>query len=234
MNFIEEAARWGVLLNEQQQEQFARYLALLLAWNERLNLTAIRDPAGIELRHFLDSLTCATVTGSLDQQKVIDIGSGAGFPGLPLKILYPTMRLTLVDSVAKKCHFLEAVVNELGLKEVVVCSGRAEELGQMATYREQYDWVLARGVAELRILAEYLLPLCRPGGHALAQKGANPTEEIAASEQALKRLGGGRPILYPVQLPGREQPHSLILIEKIANTSPTYPRRPGIPSKRPL
>ena len=234
MNFVEEAAHWGFLLNEQQQGQFARYLALLMAWNERLNLTAIRDPAGIERRHFLDSLTCATVTGPLDRQKVIDIGSGAGFPGLPLKILYPAMQLTLVDSVAKKCHFLEAVVDELGLEEVVVCSGRAEELGQMAIYREQYDWALARGVAELRILAEYLLPLCRPGGHALAQKGPNLAEEIAASEQAIKQLGGGRPTIYPVQLPGREQPHSLLRIEKIINTPTIYPRRPGIPAKRPL
>lgn len=234
MNFIEEVARWGVLLNDQQQAQFADYLALLLAWNDRLNLTAIRDPAGIKLRHFLDSLTCATITGNLDQQKVIDIGSGAGFPGLPLKILYPAMRLTLVDSVAKKCHFLEVVAQELGLKEVEVISGRAEALGQMVTYREQYDWVLARGVAELRILAEYLLPLCRLGGHILAQKGPSLTEEIAASEQALNQLGGGRPAIYPVQLPGREQPHSLVLIEKIANTPAIYPRRPGIPAKRPL
>lgn len=234
MNFVEEAARWGFPLTEPQQEQFARYLALLLAWNEQLNLTAIRDPAGIELRHFLDSLTCATVTGNLEQQKVIDIGSGAGFPGLPLKILYPTLQLTLVDSVAKKCHFLQTVVNELGLKGVTVVSGRAEELGHIVIHREQYDWALARGVAELRILAEYLLPLCRPGGHALAQKGPNPTEEIAASVHALQQLGGGRPTVYPVQLPGREHPHSLIVIKKIANTPTNYPRRPGIPAKRPL
>lgn len=234
MNFVEEAARWGFPLTEQQQGQFAQYLALLLAWNERLNLTAIRDPAGIELRHFLDSLTCATVTGNLDQQKMIDIGSGAGFPGLPLKILYPTLQLTLVDSVAKKCHFLQTVANELGLNGVKVISGRAEELGQMTMYREQYDWALARGVAELRILAEYLLPFCQPGGHALAQKGPNPVEEVAASDQALQKLGGGRPTIYPVQLPGREQPHSLIVIKKIANTPANYPRRPGIPAKRPL
>ena len=146
------ARAFGLLLTPAQLDQFAIYEALLLEWNERVSLTAIRDPREIRIRHFLDSLTCATATGPLDGRALVDVGSGAGFPGLPLKILYPTLQLTLVESVAKKARFLQRVAEALGLSDVVVMAERAETLGQDATFREQFDWAVARAVAELRTL----------------------------------------------------------------------------------
>lgn len=230
----EQAAAFGLALTPPQLAQFARYEELLLAWNEQLNLTAIRDPAGIRLRHFLDSLTCATVTGDLSGQRLIDVGSGAGFPGLPLKLLYPSLHLVLVESVGKKARFLKAVVADLALTGVAVLAERAELLGQQPAHREQYDWVVARSVAELRILVEYLLPLCRVGGQVLAQKGTSAAAEAAQAAPAIATLGGNTPHLTPVQLPGRDQPHYLLTIPKIHPTPAGYPRHPGLPAKRPL
>ena len=177
-NFAAQAAALGAPLLPSQVVQFAAYEALLLEWNERIALTAIREPGHLRVRHFLDALSCAAATGPLDGQSLIDIGSGAGFPGLPLKILYPDLRLTLVDSVAKKARFLGLVAAELGLREVTVIAKRAEVLGQDPIHREQYDWATARAVAELRVLAELLLPLCRVGGRVLAQKGGSAAEEL--------------------------------------------------------
>lgn len=228
------ASPWGIDLSAQQIDQFATYETLLIEWNTRMNLTAIRDPAGIRTRHFLDALTCSTVTGNLNNQHLIDIGTGAGFPGLPLKILYPNLHLTLVDSVAKKTKFLQAIVDTLALPHVTILTERAETLGQHPAYRAQFDWVVARAVAQFRILAEYLLPLCRPKGHILAQKGHTAPQEAEQASQALTILGGSPPTIHPITLPGRHTPHHLIISQKIAPTPPRYPRRPGIPTKRPL
>jgi 16S rRNA (guanine527-N7)-methyltransferase len=228
------AASFGLNLTDEQLAQFAVYEALLLEWNERISLTAIREPRAIRIRHFLDSLSCATVTGPLNGQSLIDVGSGAGFPGLPLKILYPAIRLTLVDSVAKKTRFLELVVGELGLREVTVITGRAEALGREIAHREQYDWVVARAVAELRVLAEYLLPLARVGGFALAQKGDSARPESVAAAQAVALLGGGEVTITSIHLPETDQTHNLVLIPKVRPTAARYPRRPGVPAKRPL
>jgi len=164
MNGIEQAEQIGVRLTAVQQEQFAQYLAILMDWNGRMNLTAVREPAAIETRHFLDSLTCAPLTGDLNGKRLIDVGTGAGFPALPLKILYPTMQLTLVESVGKKTRFLQAVVDELALPDVTILQERAEALGQQHAHREQYDWAVARAVAALPTLVEYLLPFCKVGG----------------------------------------------------------------------
>ena len=172
-DFVRETAVFGITLSPEQVSQFATYQSLLLDWNQRMNLTAIREPRQIQQRHFLDALTCSLATGVLNGRSLIDVGTGAGFPGLPLKILFPDLRLTLVESVVKKTRFLEAVVAELGLNDVTIVSERAEQLGQDAVHRGQYDWAVARAVAELRVLVEYLLPFCRLGGFVLAQKGAN-------------------------------------------------------------
>lgn len=228
------AAGFGLRLVEEQLVLFARYQALLLQWNERINLTAIREPELIQQRHFLDSLTCATVTGDLNGRSLIDVGAGAGFPGLPLRILYPQSHLTLVESVQKKARFLEAVVAELGLANVRIVAERAEVLGQQAVYRGQYDWAMARGVAEMRVLVEYLLPFCRIGGHMLAQKGESAAGETAAAAAAIAELGGAAPQLYSIQLPGHSERHNLVVIKKGAPTPARYPRRPGIPARRPL
>lgn len=228
------ARAFGLELDASQLARFAAYESLLLAWNERISLTAIRQPRDIRIRHFLDSLSCATVTGPLDGRSLIDVGSGAGFPGLPLKILYPSLQLTLVDSVAKKTRFLELVAAELGLDGVVVVTERAETLGQASAFRARFDWATGRAVAELRVLAELLLPLCRVGGSVLAQKGDSATAEVAAAGPAIATLGGGPATITTVRLPETEQTHYLVLIPKVAPTDGRYPRRAGIPAKRPL
>jgi 16S rRNA (guanine527-N7)-methyltransferase len=228
------AAALGAPLSAEQVAQFAAYEALLLEWNERIALTAIREPRQVRVRHFLDALSCAAATGPLDGQSLIDVGSGAGLPGLPLKILYPDLRLTLVDSVAKKARFLELVVAELGLQEVTVIAERAEVLGQAPAHRERYDWATARAVADLRVLAELLLPLCRLSGRALAQKGDGAAEELAAAAPAIAVLGGGASRLIPVHLPETAATHYLVVIDKAAATDARYPRRAGVPAKRPL
>lgn len=235
---MEELAHWaseyGIALDALQLEQFALYEALLLEWNERISLTAIRDPREIRIRHFLDSLTCALATGSLDGRALVDVGTGAGFPGLPLKILYPGLALTLVDSVAKKARFLERVAGALGLTDVIVITDRAEALGQLPAYREQFDWATGRAVAELRVLAELLLPLCRVGGHMVAQKGESAYVEVDAAAGAVAALGGSAPDITAVRLPETDQTHYLVVISKVAATDRRYPRRAGMPAKRPL
>ena len=234
---VQQAAELGLTVTTTQQHQFEQYLALLLAWNERMNLTAIREPEEIVTRHFLDGLSCALVTADLNQSRLIDVGTGAGFPGLPLKILYPELQLTLVDSVAKKTDFLRAVVAELGLTGVTVVAERAEIIGRLPQHRAQYDWAVARAVAELRVLLEYLLPLCRPGGHLLAQKGASAEQEVAEAGPALQTLGGQVVQVRPVQLPPPAEPttpHYIVVVAKQAATPDRYPRRVGIPTKRPL
>ena len=235
---MKDLAQWaevfGIPLSPAQLVQFAAYEALLLEWNDRISLTAIRQPRAIRLRHFLDALTCATATGPLDGQTLIDVGSGAGLPGLPLKILYPGLRLTLVDSVAKKARFLELVAAELELTDVTVLAERVETLGHDPALREQFDWAVGRAVAEMRVLAEYLLPFCRQGGRLLAQKGESAALEVAAAAHALAELGGGAVTLASVQLPETAEGHTLVVVEKIRPTPDRYPRRPGIPAKRPL
>ena len=234
LEFSKWAEALGAPLTQTQVVQFEQYQTLLLDWNERMNLTAVRQPVEIRIRHFLDSLSCAQVTGDLNGRTLIDVGTGAGFPGLPLKILFPQLQLTLVESVAKKGQFLQAVIDELGLVNVTVLTERAEQLGQAPQHRQQYDWAVARAVAELRVLAEYLLPLCRVGGKLLAQKGTGVQEEVQNAADAIKVLGGGASELEEVTLPQREQPHYFVIIAKVADTPVKYPRRVGVPSKRPL
>lgn len=228
------ARSFGIDLTSGQLDQFRAYESLLIEWNRRISLTAIREPRDIRIRHFLDSLTCTIVTGNLNGLAFIDVGTGAGFPGLPLKILYPESQLTLLESVGKKTKFLEIVIKELSLKNVTIITGRAEDTGHNPGHREQYDWAVARAVAELRVLAEYLLPLVRPGGYILAQKGESAANEIAAAQSAIIRCGGGKVSLTAVHLPETAQSHYLVVIDKIQPTGPALPRRTGIPSKRPL
>lgn len=223
---------WGLTLSQQQIDQFAHYAQELQSWNERLNLTAITDARGIYVRHFLDSLSCARSWGQAPST-LIDIGTGAGFPGLPLKILQPDLHLTLVESIAKKATFLRAVADELGLSNVDVQVARAETIGREPSQRERYDVVTARAVAELRVLAEYCLPLCRVGGLFLAPKGGQSQAEIAEAQQAIGLLGGAMTAITPVELPEVE-PRCVVVISKHSATPPAYPRAIGVPTKRPL
>jgi 16S rRNA (guanine527-N7)-methyltransferase len=226
------AAAWGLRLSPAQLGQFAVYAGELRRWNERVNLTAIADEPGIVARHFLDSLRCAQSWGD-SPGSLVDVGAGAGFPGLPLKLLRPELRLTLIESIAKKAAFLRHIVDLLGLTQVEIVVARAESVGREAAHRERYDVAVARAVAELRVLAEYCLPLCRVGGRFLAPKGAQVEGEARAAQTAIEQLGGRLAAIEAVQLPDLE-PRALVVVEKVAPTPPRYPRAPGVPAKRPL
>jgi 16S rRNA (guanine527-N7)-methyltransferase len=223
----------GLELTDHQIADFQLYSDGLLRANQEVNLTGIIDRPGIQIKHFLDSLSILAVLPP-GPARVVDVGSGPGFPGLPLKIVRPELELTLVEATGKKAAFCEAVVQKLGLRGVSVLKGRAEDLGQDPAHRETYDWALARAVAELSVLAEYLLPLVRLGGHALAQKGADAVLEAQAATGALGKLGGELAEVRPVALPGLDEPRYLVVLNKVAPTPPAYPRRAGMPSKRPL
>ncbi|KAB8142555.1 16S rRNA (guanine(527)-N(7))-methyltransferase RsmG [Chloroflexia bacterium SDU3-3] len=233
MKLLTTVARsWGLELTDLQRDQFALYADELRSWNEQFNLTAITDPDGIAVRHFLDSLRIAKSWGGVPGH-LIDVGTGAGFPGLPLKILHPELRLTMVESIEKKATFLRHIAAELGLGEVDVVVARAEAVGREPQHRERYDMAVSRAVAELRVLCEYCLPLVRPGGRFLAPKGGQIAQEVELARGAIAKLGGQIAAVEPVELPEIE-PRSLVVIDKIAPTSAQYPRAVGIPTKRPL
>ncbi len=224
----------GLRISPQQGEAFRWYASELIAWNKRFNLTAITDRAEIETKHFLDSLTCLSVMGAAPQGKVLDVGSGAGFPGIPLKIVHPQLRLTLLESIGKKVAFCRHVVAGLGLEGVEVIQDRAETAGHMAGHRQAYDWVVARAVAALPVLIEYVLPFLKLGCYAIAQKGETGPAEVQAAESALQVLGGRIEQVESVELPRVAETRYLIVIRKSAATPVKYPRRAGIPAKRPL
>ena len=224
----------GLKLSARQAAAFQRYELLLMEWNARFNLTAVRDVEGVRTKHFLDSLTCMQAWRETPPAKLIDVRTGAGFPGIPLKIVLPAMQLTLVESVGKKADFCLLVVRELDLEKVQVVQARAEDLGQQKAHREQYDWAVARAVANLPVLVEFLLPLVRVGGGMLAQKGEGGPAEAQQAERAIKLLGGRLRHLKPVQLPGIAEDRYLVIIDKIAGTPPQYPRRVGLAAKKAL
>ncbi|MCJ7512088.1 MAG: 16S rRNA (guanine(527)-N(7))-methyltransferase RsmG, partial [Anaerolineales bacterium] len=200
---LQESARalLGLQLTRRQLDSFRWYASELLAWNKRHNLTAITDPLGIEMKHFLDSLTCLLAMQPKRGDRVVDVGTGAGFPGLPLRIVCPKIQLTLVEATGKKADFCRHVVEELGLEGVVVLHARAEDVGHMPEHRQVYDWALARAVAQLPVLVECMLPLLRVGGKAIALKGETGPAEAHASERALRLLGGRVDSVIPIELP---------------------------------
>jgi 16S rRNA (guanine527-N7)-methyltransferase len=228
----ETCAAWGMRLSAEKMAQFAAYSSELRRWNERFNLTAISEPTEIYRRHFLDSLSLARFWG-VGPASLVDIGSGAGFPGLPLKILRPALRLTLLESVGKKADFLRHMASELGLAEVRVLAARAEDVGRDRAEREAHDLVTARAVAELRVLVEYGLPLLRVGGRMLAPKGAAAHDEAAAAARAIKLLGGALVAVEPVELSGLDS-HAVAIIDKLRPTDSRYPRAAGVPRQKPL
>jgi len=224
----------GVKLTSNQLRQFELFERELVDWNTRFNLTAIQEPAQIHSKHFLDSLTCIPILIESGAERVIDVGSGAGFPGIPLKIAAPALRMTLVESVGKKAGFCQHVIQILGLENISVLTARAEELGQASDHRQQYDWAVARAVAVLPVLSEYLLPLVRVGGGVIAMKGENAPAEAHTAELAVHLLGGRLRRLAKIVLPGVTEERYLIIIDKVAATPTGYPRRAGLPAKRPI
>jgi 16S rRNA (guanine527-N7)-methyltransferase len=224
----------GIRLTPRQIACFERYEQELIEWNTRFNLTAIREAETIRSKHFLDALTCTLAWRDAPPSSLIDVGTGAGFPGIPLKILQPSLKLALVESVGKKAEFCRHVVSTLGMERVEVVQARAEEVGQDPKYRERFDWSVARAVANLPILVEYLLPLVHVGGGVVAMKGESGPAEAHASERSIHLLGGRLRQLIKVDLPGGAEERYLVGIDQVAATPANYPRRVGVPAKKPL
>lgn len=231
------AAQLGAPLDRAQLAAFEVYRAELLDWNRRVNLTAITDPREVERRHFVDSLTCLPLLEDLlatGAASVIDVGSGAGLPGLPLKLARPDIRLTLLDSVGKKTAFLVYVVARLGLRGVTVATGRAEELARVPAHRERYDAVLARALAPLPVLLELCLPFARVGGRLVAHRRGDLAAQQREAASAASQLGGRFRAPVPIGLRTGRGEYGLVVVDKVAPTPPAYPRRVGVPAKRPL
>ena len=224
----------GVELSGEALAAFDAYAALLRSWNERMNLVSKASLAKVETRHILDSLTAALALDGPPSGKIIDVGTGAGFPGLPLKIVFPAIDLTLVEATQKKTRFLEAAVEALGLDGAAVVAERAERLGQDPAYREAFDVVLARALAPLPVLAELTLPLCRRGGMVVAYKSPGVEGEVAEARGAIKLLGGAPPRMVEVPATVTGDARVLVTIKKRSPTPRKYPRRPGTPARQPL
>jgi len=224
----------GVNITPSQLNCLEMYEKELLKWNKQINLTAIKEPEQIWVRHFVDSISCINVMRETSMERVIDVGTGAGFPGIPLKIINPTMELTLVESVGKKADFCRHLVRILELDQVRVIQARVETIGRIPEHRQKYDWAIARAVANMSVLVEYLLPLVRVGGCVLAMKGESALVEIQDSEHATHLLGGHFRRITPIELPGVAEERYLVVFDKIAATPEKYPRRIGVPSKHPL
>lgn len=221
-------------LSQNQMDAFSIYEQTLLEWNEQVNLTAIRNHDEIIFKHIIDSLSCLLVMKNPAPASVIDVGTGAGFPGLVLKIALPALSLVLVESVGKKVAFCQHMVDTLHLDRVTLVQARAEEVGRNSIYRENFDWAIARAVANLPVLTEYLLPLVRLHGCMLAQKGENGLLETQQASNAIRTLGGKLRKVHPINLPSVAEQRYLIVIEKSHTTPSIYPRRVGIPTRKPI
>lgn len=238
MDFCDElkkaAEAYGVELSPLQLEQFTVYYDLLIEWNQKMNLTAITAPDEAAVKHMIDSLTCYDNGRFFSGMALIDVGTGAGFPGLPLKIFDPTIKLTLLDSLNKRINFLQAVVDELELKDVTLIHARAEEGARQKPLREKFDAAVSRAVAQLPVLLEYTLPFVKKGGFFVALKGMKYQEEAEWSKKAVKVLGGGNMEIVPKTLPGLSDKRACIYVEKVAATPSQYPRKAGTPEKTPI
>lgn len=225
-------AEAGLRFTDEQLAQLTRYYELLVETNKVMNLTAITEPEEVAVKHMVDSLLA--FEPQMSGKTLVDVGTGAGFPGVPLKIYCPSLKVTLVDSLGKRLRFLEQVIAELGLKGIRCEHLRAEDAGRNKKHREQYDYVTARAVARLSVLSEYCLPLAKKGGSFIALKGSRFAEEIEEGEAAVKILGGKIISAEPVKLPGLDDGRAIIKIAKIKATPAQYPRKAGTPEKQPL
>lgn len=224
----------GISLSPEQMQQFERYYELLVEWNEKMNLTAITDKEEVYLKHFFDSITAAFYHDFSQPLSLCDVGAGAGFPSIPLKICFPALRVTIVDSLQKRITFLNQLATDLNLQNVTFYHDRAETFGRREDIRESFDIVTARAVARLSVLSELCLPLVKVGGAFIAMKGAAAQEELDSGKHAVQVLGGEVKQISTFQLPMEESERNILYIEKRRKTPKKYPRKPGMPNKAPI
>ncbi len=232
--FIEALAAKGIELSDAQIAQFRKYFELLVEWNEKMNLTAITDLEGVYLKHFYDSISPSFYFDFTKVTSVCDVGAGAGFPSIPIKICFPHLHVTIVDSLNKRITFLNHLSEELGLENTEFVHARAEEFGQNAKYRERFDVVTARAVARLSVLSELCIPLVKQGGSFVALKAAAGAEELKDAKKAISTLGASLKEEFGFLLPVEESERSLFVFDKIKQTPKKYPRKPGVPNKTPI
>ena len=228
------AESFGIQLTAQQKDQFFEYYRLLVQWNEFMNLTAITEMEEVMEKHFVDSLALSKAAEVGKIETLIDVGTGAGFPGIPLKIAYPHLRVVLLDSLNKRVKFLSTVIETLGLTDIQAVHGRAEDAARQKAYREQFDAAVSRAVANMASLSEYCLPFIKVGGVFVPYKSGNIEEELKDAGKAVKTLGGTIRRVEKFQLPDTDIERSLVLIEKTERTDKRYPRKAGLPSKEPI
>ncbi len=230
--FMEEAQKINIELDKNQIEKFYKYMELLIEWNEKINLTAITNRKDILVKHFIDSLTIQRYLGNA--VNIIDVGTGAGFPGIPIKIINPNLKVVLVDSLNKRINFLQEVIKKLNLDNIEVIHARAEDLGQNKKYRETFDIVTSRAVANMSVLSEYLLPLAKVSGKCICMKGSDVEEELENSKYAINLLGGKIEKVDKFELSNERIGRNIIIVKKLKNTPNSYPRKAGTPAKKPL
>lgn len=224
----------NIQINEIQKKQFDTFYSMLVEWNKVMNLTGITEYEEVIEKHFVDSLSIVNIFDLSEVNTLIDVGTGAGFPGIPLKIAFPHLKITLLDSLNKRIHFLDSVIDELKLDGIYTIHGRAEDFAKKDDYRERYDLCVSRAVANLSTLSEYCLPYIRVGGIFISYKSGDVDDEVLESKKAISILGGKLDNVVKFQLPGTDINRSFIKIEKIKNTGKKYPRKAGLPSKEPL
>ncbi|HLR53557.1 MAG TPA: 16S rRNA (guanine(527)-N(7))-methyltransferase RsmG [Pseudogracilibacillus sp.] len=233
-SFLDALKEQGINLQPQQLKQFELYYEILIEENKKVNLTAITEKEEVYLKHFYDSISPLFYTTFEAGSKVCDIGAGAGFPSIPMLIVQPDIHVTIIDSLQKRIRFLERLIERLGLTNVTLVHGRAEETGQNSLYREKYDVVFARAVAKLNVLAEYCLPLCKVGGTFIALKGSHVATELEEAKKAYQALGEASIHEKTFQLPKEASERSIVFATKRKPTSKKYPRKPGTPAKTPI
>ncbi len=232
--FEEKLSALGISLTEEQKVQFDKFYELLVEWNKVMNLTGITEYEEVNEKHFVDSVSIVKALDIHKYESVIDIGTGAGFPGIPLKIAFPHLKIVLLDSLNKRINFLNTVIDELGLKDIKTIHGRAEDFAKQAEYREQFDLCVSRAVANLSTLSEYCLPYVKKEGMFVPYKSGEIDEEVTQAKKAVHILGGKLEEVVKFQLPGTEIGRSFVKIQKVQNTAKKYPRKAGLPSKEPL
>lgn len=229
-----ELEKIGITLNEQQKQQFDKYYEMLVEWNKVMNLTGITEFDEVMRKHFLDSLSIVKAIEKKDMLRVLDLGTGAGFPGIPLKIMFPEWDIVLLDSLNKRIKFLNEVIGQLGLQKISTIHGRAEDFARKEEYREKFDLVVSRAVANLSSLSEYCLPYVKQQGIFVSYKASDVEEEVREAKKAVTVLGGNLEKTVEFQLPDTDIDRTLLVIQKIKKTPGKYPRKAGLPSKEPI